>query len=130
MSRKMIEYFVQQMQYDFKMSLVKELTYFLGFKVKQMKGGIFVSQINYAKNIVVKFGIENARHNRTPASTHVKLTKDDGNENVTNILDDIPRHVKEKSRDVESDKLNDEEFNVGASSEERETITKEVEEDT
>jgi len=31
----------------------------------------------YAKNIVKKFFLENASHKRTPAATHLKLTKDE-----------------------------------------------------
>ncbi|MCH79563.1 gag-pol polyprotein [Trifolium medium] len=45
--------------------------------VKQMEDTIFVSQNKYAKNIIKKFGMENAAHKRTPAATHLKLTKDE-----------------------------------------------------
>jgi hypothetical protein len=34
MSNKMVQHFVQQMQSEFEMSLVGELTYFLGLQVK------------------------------------------------------------------------------------------------
>ncbi|XP_050896247.1 uncharacterized mitochondrial protein AtMg00810-like [Lathyrus oleraceus] len=59
------------------MSLVGELTYFLGLQVKQMEDSIFLCQSKYAKNIVKKFGLENASHKRTPAPTHLKLSKDE-----------------------------------------------------
>lgn len=59
------------------MSLVGELSYFLRFQVKQMKDVIFLSQKKYAINKVAKYKLENDRHKRTSASTHVKLTKDD-----------------------------------------------------
>lgn len=52
MSSNMIENFAQQMQSKIKMSLVGELPHFLGFRVKQMKYGIFMSQSKYAKNNV------------------------------------------------------------------------------
>jgi len=42
-----------------------------------MEDTIFISQSKYAKNIVNKFGLENARHKRTPATTHLKLSKDE-----------------------------------------------------
>lgn len=58
MSSKIVEHFVQKMQTEFEMSLVGELTYFLGFQVKPMKDEIFVSQSKYAKNIVKNFGLE------------------------------------------------------------------------
>jgi len=56
---------------------VEELTYFLGLQVKQMEYTIFISQSKYAKNIVKKFGMEKANHKRTPAATHLKLSKDE-----------------------------------------------------
>ncbi|GAU42103.1 hypothetical protein TSUD_134870 [Trifolium subterraneum] len=77
MSSKMVQHFVQQMQSEFEMSLVGELTYFLGLQVKQMENTIFVSQSKYAKNIVKKFGMDGGNHKRTPAATHLKLTKDE-----------------------------------------------------
>lgn len=73
----MVEHFVQQMHTKFELGLVVKVTYFLGFQVKQIKEGIFVSQSKYAKNIAKKFGLESARHKRTPATTHAKLTKDE-----------------------------------------------------
>src|SRR6266487_261536 len=77
MSSKMVQHFVQQMQSEFEMSLVGELTYFLGLQVKKMEDTIFISQSKYAKNIVKKFGMDKASHKRTPAATHLKLTKDE-----------------------------------------------------
>jgi hypothetical protein len=65
------------MQSEFEMSLVGELTYFLGLQVKQMEDTIFISQSKYAKNIVKKFGLDSASHKKTPAPTHLKLTKDE-----------------------------------------------------
>ncbi|KAK2426713.1 putative mitochondrial protein [Trifolium repens] len=77
MSNTMVQHFVKQMQLEFEMSLVGELTYFLGLQIKQMEDTTFVSQSKYARNIVKKFGMENATHKRTPAPTHLKLTKDE-----------------------------------------------------
>jgi hypothetical protein len=77
MSNTMVQQFVKQMQSEFEMSLVGELTYFLGLQIKQMEDTIFISQSKYARNIVKKFGMENATHKRTPAPTHLKLTKDE-----------------------------------------------------
>ena len=77
MPNKMVQHFIQQMQSEFEMSLVGKLTYFLGLQVKQMEDTIFISQSKYAKNIVKKFGMDNGGHKRTPAATHLKLTKDE-----------------------------------------------------
>ena len=86
MSNEMLRHFVQQMQSEFEMSLVGELTYFLGLQVKQMEDSIFLSQSKYAKNIVKKFGMENASHKRTPAPTHLKLSKDEAGTSVDQSL--------------------------------------------
>jgi len=77
MSNQMVQQFVHQMQFEFEMSLVGELTYFLGLQVKQMEDTIFISLSKYAKNIVKKFGLDNASHKRTAVATHLKLSKDE-----------------------------------------------------
>src|SRR4030065_1003418 len=86
MSSTMVEHFVKQMQSEFEMSLVGELTYFLGLQAKQMEDTIFISQSKYAKNIIKKFGMENVGHKRTPAATHLKLTKDEKGVDVDQSL--------------------------------------------
>ena len=86
MSNEMVQHFVKQMQSKFETSLVGELTYFLGLQVKQMEDSIFLSQSKYAKNIVKKFGMENASQKRTPAPTHLKLTKDEKGVSVDQSL--------------------------------------------
>lgn len=70
----------------FEMSMVGELTYFLGFQMKQMKYGIFISQSKYAKNIVKKFGLENSRQESAVAHTHVNLSKDEHLVSVYQII--------------------------------------------
>ena len=47
---------------------------------------MFSSQRKYAKNIVNKFGMENSSHKRTPAPTHLKLTKDEKGVSVDQSL--------------------------------------------
>jgi hypothetical protein len=47
-----------------------------------MEDTIFISQSKYAKNIVKKFGMEIVSHKRTPAPTHLKLTRDEKGVNV------------------------------------------------
>jgi hypothetical protein len=85
-SNQMVEQFVQHMRSEFEMSLVGELTYFLGLQVKQSEDTVFISQSKYAKSIVKKFGLENATHKRTPAATHIKLSKDENGVDVDQCL--------------------------------------------
>ncbi|XP_058783673.1 secreted RxLR effector protein 161-like [Vicia villosa] len=82
----MVKHFVSQMQTEFEMSMVGELTYFLGLQIKQMEDSTFLSQRKYAKNIVKKFGMDNASHKRTPAPTHLNLSKDEGGISVDQSL--------------------------------------------
>ena len=49
MSVKMEDHFVQHTQAVFEMSMVRELSYFLGFQIKQIEDGIFISQRKYEK---------------------------------------------------------------------------------
>ena len=78
--------FAKKMKSEFEMSLVGELTYFLDFKVKQLKDGIFLSQPKYAKELVKKFGLESTKHFRTLMPTNLKLSKHEsrkkGKENI------------------------------------------------
>ncbi|CAM8990853.1 unnamed protein product [Rhodiola kirilowii] len=57
------------------MSMVGELSYFLGLQVMQKVDGIFISQRKYARNLIKKFDLEKTAHKRTPTATHVKITK-------------------------------------------------------
>ncbi|KAG5038153.1 hypothetical protein JHK86_018993 [Glycine max] len=51
-----------------------------------MEDSIFLSQSKFAKNIAKKFGMENASHKRTPAPTHLKLSKDEAGTSVDQSL--------------------------------------------
>ena len=64
--------FSEEMKKEFEMSMVGELTFFLGLQVKQKKEGIFVSQEKYARNIVKKFGLDSKKHASTPMSSDRK----------------------------------------------------------
>ncbi|XP_019153565.1 PREDICTED: uncharacterized protein LOC109150048 [Ipomoea nil] len=77
---------VKVMQQEFEMSMIGELTYFLGLQVNQSKEGIFISEAKYAKNLISKFGLESAKDARTPVSTTTKLSKDNQGTSVDYTL--------------------------------------------
>ncbi|CAM8899909.1 unnamed protein product [Rhodiola kirilowii] len=85
-TQKLVDQFVEQMQKEFKMSMVGEMNYFLGLQVIQKKDSIFISQSKYAKNLIKKFDLEKASHKRTPVATHLKITKDDAGTKVDQTL--------------------------------------------
>ena len=66
----------------FEMSMVGELTYFLGLQVKQMDFGIYINQAKYTRNLVKRFGLEKVAHARTPVAANAKLTNDPSGEFV------------------------------------------------
>ncbi|CAM8934412.1 unnamed protein product [Rhodiola kirilowii] len=71
---------------EFKMSIVGEMNYSLGFQVKQRANGIFISQTKFAKNLIKKFDLEKGSHKWTPPASHIKITKDDAGTSVDQTL--------------------------------------------
>lgn len=59
------------------MSLLGELTYFLGLQVQQTKYGIFISQTKYLKEIIKKYGMEEYKLVCTPMVTRWNLSQND-----------------------------------------------------
>ena len=49
----------------FEMSMIGELSYFLGLQIKQLKNGTFVSQGKYIKDVLKKFGTNESKATRT-----------------------------------------------------------------
>jgi hypothetical protein len=70
----------------FKMSMIGELSYFLGLQVKQMKNGTFVSQGKYIKDMIKKFGLEDAKLMSTPMGTSGSLELDENGNMVDQKL--------------------------------------------
>jgi len=72
------EDFSRIMTKRFEMSMMGELTFFLGFQIKQLKDGTFISQTKYTKDMLKKFNMEDAKPIKTPMSTqgHLDLNED------------------------------------------------------
>ncbi|KAG9451352.1 hypothetical protein H6P81_011317 [Aristolochia fimbriata] len=68
--------YCRAMKQEFEMSMVGELSIFLGFQIKQLDNGIFLSQEKYAKEMVRKFGMEHTKPKATPMGTNENLNKD------------------------------------------------------
>jgi hypothetical protein len=65
------------MMQKFEMSMMGDLTYFLGFQVKQLKYGTFISQTKYTQDLLKRFGMKDAKLAKTPMGTdgHIDLNK-------------------------------------------------------
>jgi hypothetical protein len=76
-NQKSCEEFSRVMTQKIEMSMMGELTYFLGFQVKQLKDGTFLSQTKYTQDLLKRFGMKDAKPTKTPMGTdgHVDLNK-------------------------------------------------------
>jgi hypothetical protein len=72
-----VQWFSNSMQTEFEMSMIGELSYFLGLQVKQSSAGIFISQEKYLKEILKKFEMEDSSTVSTPMVVGCKLRKND-----------------------------------------------------
>ncbi|XP_072076546.1 uncharacterized mitochondrial protein AtMg00810-like [Arachis hypogaea] len=69
--------FANLMTSEFDISMMGELTFFLGLQIKQTTGGIFVCQEKYAKKLVKKFGLKCAKPMGTLMHPNIMLDKDE-----------------------------------------------------
>jgi len=62
----------------FEMSMIGELTYFLGYQIKQLKAGTFISQTKYTTDMLKKFDMDKAKTMKThmPTTRHLDLDGD------------------------------------------------------
>jgi len=59
------------------MSMMGELTYFLGLQVKQLKHGTFLSQSKYCFDLLKKFKMEDCKEVATPIATNCLMDADE-----------------------------------------------------
>ena len=76
-NQKSCEEFSRVMTQKFEMSMMGKLNYFLGFQVKQLKDGTFISQTKYTQDLLKRFGMKDAKPTKTPMGIdgHVDLNK-------------------------------------------------------
>jgi hypothetical protein len=81
-SYSLVARFADDMSKEFEMSMIGELQFFIGLRIKQAKEGTFVHQANYMKNILKKFKMDNSKPLSTPMSTTTALDADKDEEPV------------------------------------------------
>ena len=74
------------MQHSFDMSMIRELHHFLGLQINQTKSGIMLSQTQYARDLVKKFGFESGGLFTTPMAVNIKLGADHHEKEVDQTL--------------------------------------------
>ncbi|KAK6117906.1 hypothetical protein DH2020_048354 [Rehmannia glutinosa] len=58
------------------MSMMRDLTFFIGLQVKQMKDGTFISQTKYTRDLMKKFGMKEKSSVKIPMNTSIKIDMD------------------------------------------------------
>ena len=64
------------------MSMVGELSYFLGLYIKQLEEGIFINQVKYVKDLLKKYGLEGCKKISMPMAISTKLDADEAGKAV------------------------------------------------
>jgi hypothetical protein len=70
------------MQSEFEISMIGELSFFLGLKITQRYEGLFLSQEKYLREMLKRFQMEDSTPMSTPMVTGCNLSKDDDSPDV------------------------------------------------
>jgi hypothetical protein len=81
-SHTLVFIFQEIMESEFQMSMMGDLTFFLGIQVKQTKQGTFVHQVKYTKDLMKKFNMAELKPVSTPMSSVASLGPDEDGEAV------------------------------------------------
>ena len=81
-SHALVAKFADSMSKEFEMSMMGELTFFLGLQIKQTQEGTFVHQGKYTMDVLKKFNMADAKPISTPIPTSAALDADEDGESV------------------------------------------------
>lgn len=70
------EEFSKLMHSEFEMSMIGEMKFFLGLRIKQLEEETFISQAKYAKDLIKKFDMMDCKPSTTPMATSISLNSD------------------------------------------------------
>jgi hypothetical protein len=81
-SHTLVSRFQEMMENEFQMSMMGELTFFLGIQLKQTKEGIFIHQAKYMKDLMKKINMAELKPVSTPMIMAMALDPDEKGEAV------------------------------------------------
>jgi hypothetical protein len=84
-SHTLVSRFQEMMESEFQVSMIGELTFFLGIQMKQTKQGTFVHQAKYMNDLMKKFNMVELKLVSTPMSSATSLGPDEDGEAVNQI---------------------------------------------
>jgi hypothetical protein len=76
-SHVLVSSFQGMMEKEFQLSMMGELTFFLGIQVKQTKQGTFIHQVKYTMDLMKKFNMAELKPVSMPMSTATSLDPDE-----------------------------------------------------
>jgi hypothetical protein len=78
----LVHWFSSAMEFEFEMSMIGEMSFFLGLQITQRSEGMFISQEKYLREMLKRFQMEDSKPVGTPMVTGCKLSKDDDSPDV------------------------------------------------
>jgi hypothetical protein len=78
----LVKWFASAMESEFEMSMIGEMSFFLGLQITQRSEGMFISQEKYLREMLKRFQMEDSKPVGTPMVTGCKLSKDHDSPNV------------------------------------------------
>ncbi|KAI0497222.1 hypothetical protein KFK09_020444 [Dendrobium nobile] len=81
-NKNLCDDFSKIMSREFEMNLMGELSYFLGFSIKQLEDGTFLNQTKYIKDILKKYEMDKAKPINTPMTSSAPLDKDPSGKSI------------------------------------------------
>jgi hypothetical protein len=78
----LVQWFASAMESEFEMSMIGELSFFLGLQITQRPDGIFIYQGKYLREMLKRFQMEDSKPVGTPMVTGCKLSKDNDSPDV------------------------------------------------
>ena len=64
------------------MSMMGDVTFFLGHQIKQKKNGVFICQSKYVRDLLKKYNMDQCKSTSTPMSTKFSLNQDLSGKNI------------------------------------------------
>ena len=74
------------MHSEFKMSMMRELNFFIGLQIKQLKEETFINQAKYARDLLKRFNMEEAKTMKTLMSSSIKIDKDEKGKSIYSTM--------------------------------------------
>jgi len=74
------------MSKEFEMAMIGELSFFLGFQVKKMKEGVFISQEKYTQDLLKRFKMIDCKPINTPMASNGHLNLDEGGNQLRKLF--------------------------------------------